>query len=209
MAVGRTLELAVLDTRPGSSRPDLVLSEVRLLDLFGPVGIAIDPRDTRGSNVLQRIAGTPLARSLDVLSRSICGGRTLVLRTDLRFESTVVLPEARRASGDWSSPRNAGVWWTIDVQGVERVVPTGWVEPEAQAAGQPLVGDGRVEFARVEALGREGFEVEVASWRRSNRALASCVAAAGAAEGIDAFDLMVKRDAVVIRGALGTDVLTE
>lgn len=209
MVVGRVLELAVVEARQGAARPDLVLSELRLLDLFGPVDVVVDARDARAPAVVQGIAGTPFARALDVLHRSICGGRTLVVRSDLRFESTVDLPAVRRASGDWSSPRSAGSWWTIDVQGVERAVPVGWVEPEGQVAGDALRGDGHVEVARVEALGREGFESEVATWRRANRPLASCVAAAGAAEGIDAFDLMVKRDAVVIRGALGTDVLTE
>lgn len=209
MAVGRRLELAVVDARPGGSRPDLVLSELRLLDLFGPLDVVVDARDARATAVVTGIAGTPLERALDAVHASICGARTLVVRSDLRFESTVDSPEARRAVGDWSSPRSAGAWWTIDVQGVENAVPSGWVEPEAQAPGRPLPAGGKVELARVEALGREAFEVELATWRRANRALAACVASAGAAEGINAFDLMVKRDALLIRGALGTDVLTE
>ena len=65
MAVGRTVKLAVLETRPGGSRRDLVLSELRLIDLLGK----------RGAFFLQFF----LAQSGDLF----CLGESLLLLADL------------------------------------------------------------------------------------------------------------------------------
>lgn len=209
MAVGRTVKLAVLETRPGGSRRDLVLSELRLIDLLGPVGVVVAAQDARGAGEIPGVAGAAFARSVDAQLRSVCGGRTIAFRSDLGFESQTHGLDVRRTVGDWSSAGGAGPWLTLTVDGMESVRTSGWVEPEDHVGGKPLVGDGRVEVARVEALGREAFESELGRFRRTDRALAACISDAALGEGIDAFDLMVKRDALLIRGALGTDLLTE
>ncbi len=208
MVVGRTFHIGVLEVEPGATNHELTLSELRLVDLLGWVGVVLDDEDARRASTLPPVRDATLAGLVDQPLRSICGGRTLTLRADFGFETEAVQPGAGllRAEGDWTLGDSKAPWRSVLLRGEERVRPEGWLEPEDQVAGKAL--DDHVEFVRIEDLGRAAFEKEESSWRSVNRALADCVDATAKAEGIDAFDLSVKRDAVLIHGALGPDVLT-
>lgn len=212
MMVGRTFQLGVQDVRVGAGSHDLSLSELRLVDLLGPVGVVLDGQDPRRAAILPRVRDTALETLLDQPLHSICGGRTLTLRTDLGFETELRAQadaaDPARAEGDWTLAAGTMPWFNLMLFGESRVRTRGWVEPEDAVGGAPLPGDGAVSLAQIEDVGRAAFGTESLSWRGADRWLADCIGSRAKADGIDAFDLLVKTDAWLIRGALGPDVLT-
>lgn len=203
MLVGRTFTLSVMDVHPGAISHDLAISEIRLVDLLGRVSLEIEGGDARRADVLARVRRTRLEGDLDVPFESLCeAGRTLTLRSDLGFEA-VSGSTGQLAEGDWTLGEPAGPWLALGLEGSLRTRQSGWHEPEDQPV-EAFAAGSAVQIAHVEALGRASFGKEVATLA----ALRPCLKAVGVAGGMDPFDLLVKRDAVVVTGALGTDLLS-
>ncbi len=216
MLVGHTFTFSVTATEPGAHPTGLSVAELGLRDLYGPVGVVVDGLAARSADMLGSVRRTALEPDLDVPLTSLCAtGRSVTLRSNLAFEAefpgteaagdlSATVPQPVVAEGDWTFAKRDGAWFVLTLAGGERAAGTGWIEPEAQAAEDPLASAGVLRLAPVAELSRAAFNKDVAGLG----AVKGCLQATGTESGMDPFDLLVKRDAVVVEGTFGTDLLT-
>lgn len=83
----KTLTLSIVQATAGSRYPDVVLSELRLVDEAGPLGVRISD-SARSQALLGAVKGGPLGEAVDTRWINVCGpddGRELKLRSNHSF----------------------------------------------------------------------------------------------------------------------------
>lgn len=207
---GDRFTVSVLKVIGPGSGTDLTMAEVRLWDPFGPVVLQTpDPAD-RKSALMNEVGRTPFAGVLDRRWEAVCPGsgpESLKLRGNHGL--TVSGPGAagpERFEGEWARVGDEGAWTTLRWIGLRRPVVATWQGPDQEVDHEGESFD--VKLARVAELGRESFGAVVAAARSpGDRAAFACLATLEHDPGTDEFDALVAREAVVVRGPSGVDLL--
>jgi len=213
---GKVITLKVEAVTPGKSYPDMVLSELRLWDGSGPLGVRTPDRLERKTVLEKAIAGTPLSKITNRHLRNYCtedGESTREGQLKLRTDHTIVW---YGQSDDWGSLTAEvldGTWvvasqnkrgTTVDLfarkhRTEESVQPYGG----AERSETHRIAGGKLELLRVEELGPAAFSALVEEWRTgpaSNRV--NCIV-----DVDEAYRALVSRQGVVVRGKALTELL--
>lgn len=213
---GRVWTFLVEDIYPGKVYPDLVLSELRLVDARGPFGVRMTDDEARQQRLRTRLASSPLAKSTDHVWHEVCyppdiadNARRLKLRSNGTF---VYYEEGRSERGDssqdevfdgaWVMKKPQGPWVSVELFGRRQRREYGWIPYAAPSLKDSVnIAGGPLEVARVEDLGPQEFQKLVASWARGIAApKVSCIE-----DG--SYERLVAKSAIVVRGKSLTDLL--
>jgi hypothetical protein len=211
---GRVWKLAVEQAYPGKRYPDLVLSELRLVDAQGPLGVRTPDGDERRRTLEAGLAGSPLGKVANQRWLGRCApedvqsNRQLKLRTNNTFvfyddsgdeESSV----SEVLDGAWVVKTASGPWASVELFGRRHRSETNW-DPYADTEKKDSVriAGGKLEVARVADLGKQEFQKLVAEWSKGTQsAKVECVGSEG-----NTYEDLVKADAVIVRGTAVTDL---
>lgn len=206
----RRIRLGVESAYPGTKYADLVLSELRLWDASGPVGVAVADRAALRAALLAQVDGALAA----ALGRHLSNGcadpagstmRSLKLRADQTFaiyeETCDQMGEACTSEvfdGTWVPIARSGAWTELELFGRRHRVDHAW-DPYADAGPRvketDTIAGGRVRIAALRDLSpREQDELRQAG------AVGGVPVAACIDLGADP-----SRDAVIVRGPPLTD----
>jgi hypothetical protein len=209
--------LRIDEAFPGTHYQDLVISELRFWDAAGPFTVAAPDAAQREVALRAEIAGGPLPALLDRSWVSVCKWQSdhrLKLRgnhTFAWFEMTeqgdgTVISEV--FDGVWVPVQAGGPWAEARLYGRRHRIERDWrpYEMEARQRETDQIAGGTVELARVADLGPAGWRELHAEWRESSFAAGpvTCIPDADAA-----YERLVKRRAVVVRGAPFQSLLAE
>jgi hypothetical protein len=204
--------LRIDEAVPGSVYPDLVISELRFWDAEGPFTVSTSDAKEREAALRAEIAGGPLPDLLDREWVAACGedgARHLKLRGNHTFvwyedrEPDEVSAKQEVFDGVWIPTRPGGPWAKIELYGRRHRIERTW-RPYEDAARRETdrIGGGNVEVARLADLGPDGWKALYSEWKGGESAgRLACIGDAGAYEDL------VKRNAVVVRGAPFQDLL--
>ncbi len=211
---GREWKVLVEDVYPGKSYPDLVLSELRLVDAKGPLGVRIAAEAARPQALQKRLEGSPLGKLADRAWKNVCGSadddsqRRLKLRTrgTFVFYEDETFGDSERHEvfdGAWVVKKDAGPWAAVELFGRRQRSEKNW-DPYADSANKETVriAGGTLEVARVEDLGAQEFQKLVAAWSKGVQSgQVQCVK-----KGALSYEDLVKRGAFFVRGKALTDL---
>ncbi|PTL80902.1 hypothetical protein [Vitiosangium sp. GDMCC 1.1324] len=213
---GRVWKVSVEQVYPGKRYPDMVLSELRLVDAQGPLGVRTPDGDERKHALEAGLKGSPLAKVANQRWLGRCAPSDAEARSDrqlkLRTNNTFVFydnsgDEASSMSevldGAWVVKNASGPWATVELFGRRHRSETNW-DPYADTATKDTVriAGGKLEVARVADLGRQEFEKLVAEWSKGTQsAKVECVGKEG-----NSYEDLVKSNAFVVRGTAVTDL---
>ncbi len=200
----------------GTRYPDLVLSELRFWDAAGPFTVATSDAPQREAALREEIAGGPLPHLLDRLWVQACpkdGTRHLKVRGNHTF----VWYEAHGDDEDESATQEvfdgvyvptqrSGPWARIELYGRRHRIERSWRPYEDLARRETdRIGGGNVELTRLADLGAEGWKALAGQWKGGESAgRLDCVEDLAAA-----YDELVKRNAILVRGGPFQDLLVE
>ncbi|QRO02099.1 hypothetical protein JRI60_25355 [Archangium violaceum] len=214
---GRVWKLAVEEVYPGKRYPDMVLSELRLVDAQGPLGVRTADAAERQRTLEAGLTGSPLEKVINhrwsgrcITNNDINDPRRFKLRTNNTFvyydnnaaEETSV---SEVLDGAWVVKNASGPWASVELFGRRHRSETNW-DPYADSTTKDTVriAGGKLEVARVADLGRQEFEKLVAQWSKGTQAdKVRCVGEQG-----NTYDDLVKADAFVVRGTAVTDLFS-
>lgn len=207
---GDRFTISVLKVVGPGAGSDLAVAEVRLWDPFGPVVLRTpDPADRKDA-LMNEVGRTPFAGVLDRRWEAVCPGsgpESLKLRSNHGL--TVSGPGAvgvERFEGEWARVDDDGAWTTLRWIGRRRPVVATWQGPDQEVDHEGESLD--VKLARVTELGREPFAAMVAAARSpEDRAAFACLATLEHGPGTTEYDALVAREAVVVKGPTGVDLL--
>jgi hypothetical protein len=223
---GTTFRLTVQKARAGKRYPDLVLSELRLVDRQGPLGVKTLDGEERRKALEAALAGSPLREVVNRSWTSRCEPdsedavvRALKLRTNHTF---VVYENQDVLDGAWVVQKTGKPWSTVEIFGRQNRASSEW-QPysDTPARDTTRVVGGKLEIARVADLDEKTFRQLVSRWSAGDLAsMAWCIQLsdeeADAAGGeLDAsgrkqyasYADLVKEGAIIVRGAAMTDVM--
>ncbi|WP_257450295.1 NADase-type glycan-binding domain-containing protein [Archangium lipolyticum] len=214
---GREWKLAVVEVYPGKRYPDMVLSELRLVDAQGPLGVRTSDAAERQRALEAGLAGSPLEKVANhrwrgrcITNNDIYDPRRFKLRTNNTFvyydnnasEETTV---SEVLDGAWVVKNASGPWAAVELFGRRHRSETNW-DPYADTTTKDSVriAGGKLEVARVVDLGKQEFEKLVAQWSKGPQAdKVLCLGEQG-----NTYDDLVKADAFVVRGTAVTDIFS-
>jgi hypothetical protein len=218
---GRVLRLKVDKAKAGPKLPDLVLSELLLVDAQGPLTVRTPELEQQRKELLAQVAGTGLEKIVDGRWRKRCEAeayvvRTLKLRSNRSFVFHDVVAETGKNSGEydetvegawvvkkveppWATVELFGRWHRFDMMLKKVAGEWDFQEVESQRAG-----GGTLEIARVADLGEQAFQQLVTEWAKGpQRQVVDCVGKPG-----HAYADLVASDAFFIRGKAVTELLS-
>jgi hypothetical protein len=217
---GSTFKLTVEKAIAGSRYPDLVLSELRLVDSQGPLTVQTPDVEERRKAFQAELAGSSLAQVVDQSFHKHCPAESgFVDRSfKLRSNHTFVFYDAVYTSGvselkydetldgAWVVKTKGKPWTTIELFGrrhrvdTESWMPYGDDNPKTEST---RIGGGKLEIARVADMDKKGFEKLVAEWAKGpQKAAVSCVGPGGFS-----YEALVKAEALFVRGPAVTELL--
>jgi hypothetical protein len=213
---GRAWKLTVESVFPGKRYPDLVLSELRLVDAQGSLGVRTPDMDERKKAFQQELSATALAKVVDRRWRGACAsGEGAVWRTlKLRSNHTFVLYDDTEGvdgepsvsevlDGAWVVKKTGKPWSTVELFGRRHRNEKSW-EPYGDSKSRETVriAGGKLEVARVADLGREAFIALMNEW------LTGPLSARAACLEVEttAYDVLAKEGAFIVRGTALTDI---
>lgn len=212
---GRVWKVLVEDVYPGKRYPDLVLSELRLVDAQGPLGVRTPDAAERKSALEKSLVGSPLEKVANRRWRGRCteletgtwerhfklrGNHTFVFYDEAADEAEQV---TEVLDGAWVVKSASGPWAAVELFGRRHKSETNW-DPYADMAKKDTVRivGGKLEVARVADLGQQEFAKLVAEWAKGTQAFkVSCVGTEG-----NSYEDLVKADAFIVRGTAVTDL---
>jgi hypothetical protein len=218
---GRILRVKVEKAKAGPKFPDLVLSELLLVDPQGPLTVRTPELEQQRKELLAQVAGTGLEKIVDGRWRKRCEAeayvvRTLKLRSNRSFLFHDVLAETEKNSGEydetvegvWVVKKVEAPWVTVELFGrrhrIDTVLKKVAGEWDFQEVKSQSAGGGTVEIARVADLGEQAFNKLVAEWAKSpHRQVVDCVG-----QQDHSYADLVKADAFFIRGRTVTELLS-
>jgi hypothetical protein len=212
---GRVWKVAVTEVYPGTRYPDLVLSELRLVDARGPLGVRTPDGAERKLALEKSLVGSPLEKVINRRWRGRCGeidmgtserrfklrsNHTFVFYDDTGDEDTKV---SEVLDGAWVVKSASGPWAAVELFGRRHKTETKW-DPYADTAKKDSVriAGGKLEIAWVADLGQQAFEKLMAQWSKGTQALkVNCLVLEN-----HSYEDLVKADAFVVRGTAVTDL---
>ncbi|MFL5354883.1 NADase-type glycan-binding domain-containing protein [Archangium sp.] len=211
---GRVWKLSVDEVYPGKRYPDMVLSELRLVDAQGPLGVRTPDGDERKRALETGLAGSPLGKVANQRWRGLCApeavksDRQFKLRTNNTFvfyddSDDATWSASEVLDGAWVVKQASGPWAAVELFGRRHRSETNW-DPYADTQNKDTVriAGGKLEVARVADLGRKEFEKLVAEWSKGTQSgKVECVGQEG-----HTYEDLVKADAFVVRGTAVTDL---
>lgn len=213
---GTTFKLTVEKAIAGTKYPDLVLSELRLVDKQGPLTVSTPDQEERRKALESELAGTVLREVVNRSWKNRCqpvaasGSRSLKLRTNHSF---VLYSSVEGGDGSGSTTVTDGAWvvqkpgkpWSsVELFGRRQRSESNW-EPyrgDVTQSSTRIMG-GKLEMARVADLGEKEFKKLMADWDSSHPDSVGCV---GEDAGTSYADL-AKAGAIVIKGLTLEDLL--
>ncbi|WP_224363008.1 NADase-type glycan-binding domain-containing protein [Hyalangium versicolor] len=223
---GKTFKLTVDKAIAGSKYPDLVLSELRLVDAQGTLTVRTPDMEERRKVFQGELANTSLAKVVDQSWYNRCAEQSgLVVRTlKLRSNHTFVFYDNTQGEGDpdkgvdeskevldgaWVVKKSAKPWTAIELYGRRHVIrtTTGWVpygDVEEKSTESTRIGGGTLEIARVADLDEKAFQQLAAEWLGGVQGRSvGCLATAG-----HTYKELVAVDALFVRGPAVTDLFS-
>jgi hypothetical protein len=218
---GRILRLKVDKAKAGPKFPDLVLSELLLVDPQGPLTVRTPELEQQRKELLAQVAGTGLEKIVDGRWRKRCEAetyvvRTLKLRANRSFVFHDVVAETGKNSGEydetvegaWVVKKVEAPWTTVELFGrrhrFDSVLKKVAGEWDFQEVESQRAGGGTLEIARVADLGEQAFQQLVAEWAQGpQRQVVECVGEQG-----HTYADLVASDAFFIRGKTVTELLS-
>jgi len=216
---GRVWTVRVKDIYPGKSYPDLVLSELRLVDARGPLGVRTSDGDTRQQALRTRLAASPLGKETDRAWHGVCSlaeahtrfknERRFKLRTNGTFvfyedlEGRDDLHRTEVFDGAWVVKNDQGPWASVDLFGRRHRSERSWAPYEEERSQETVrIAGGSLEVARVEDLGPAEFQKLVADWSRGVLSKkVHCLA-----RDAKSYETLVGKGAFFVRGKALTDL---
>ncbi len=215
---GKTLKLTVDKAIAGTKYPDLVLSELRLVDAQGPLSVRTTDTDARRKAFQAALANTSLGKVVDRSWSKRCETgnghmtRTFKARTNHTFvfydqvtgtENDEDYDEV--LDGAWVVKKVARPWAAIELYGRRHRVESRSWNPyeEPRDTESTRIGGGTLEIARVADLDEPSFQKLVAEW--SNAPQSQAVPCMGK-EG-NTYKELVAADAILVRGPAVTELL--
>jgi len=218
---GSTLRVKVDKAKAGPKFPDLVLSELLLVDSQGPFTVRTPELEQQRKQLLAQVAGTGLEKLVDGRWSKRCEAeayvvRTLKLRGNRSFLFHDVVAETGKNSGEydetvegtWIVKKVEAPWATVELLGRRhrfdtelKMVAGEW---EFQEVESLRTGSGTLEIARVADLGEQAFQQLVAEWAKGpQRQVVDCVGKPG-----HTYADLVASEAFFIRGKAVTELLS-
>lgn len=207
----RRIRLSIDTVYRGSKYPDMVLSELRLWDAAGPVGVAVTDREAMRAALLAELKGSSLAPLLGRHLTNGCTGdgddyrRTLKLRPDQTFvvyEASSDPTGGESASevfdGTWVPTGRDGPWTEVELFGRRHRVDERWdpyAERPKSVKESDRIAGGRLRIAVVGDL-PDGERASVLAPSGSAPPIGACLEPSG-----DALHA-----GVVVRGPQLTDL---
>jgi len=215
---GRAWTVRVEDVYPGKSYKDLVLSELRLVDARGPLGVRTADAETRLQALRTRLADSPLGKLVDKPWQAFCdppgtdsSDRRLKLRTNGTFvfyedaqEGNETTHRTEVFDGAWVLKKGTAPWTAVELFGRRHRSERSWAPYSDRTRHQESVriAGGTLEWVRVESLGLAGFKQLVADWARDvQREKVDCFEADEAS-----YQRLVDQQAFFVRGKAITDL---
>ncbi len=216
---GTTFTLTVEKALAGKKYPDLVLSELRLVDKQGPLTVRTPDLEERTQALAAKVASTPLTDVVDRSWSNRCeplgadSSRRLRLRTNHTF---VIYENATQgdnaiedvADGTWVMQKSGNPWTTVEVFGRRHRSEVSW-EPYSSDVPKDttrIIG-GKLEIARVRDLSLAEFQKTISGWKSGDNAIAGCVDAPEGQEGRATYKDLVKQGAIIVRGTALSDIM--
>ena len=219
---GRVWTVRVEGVYPGKSYPDLVLSELRLVDARGPFGLSTPEADTRQQALRTRLAKSPLGKVVDRSWHGVCSStrEDSKRRLKLRSQGTFVFYEDAESTefagsddsdhrtevfdGAWVMKNGKGPWVSVELFGRRHRIEKHWAPYADQKLDKDTVriAGGSLEVARVADLDADEFQAYLSDWSTSVQSeRVDCVKR----DKMDQASL-VAREAVFVRGKAITDL---
>jgi|GEM_PF-2943143 len=212
---GQVWKVLVEDVYPGKRYPDLVLSELRLVDAQGPLGVRTPDMAERKQALEKSLVGSPLEKVVNRRWSGRCtelGAGTWERHFKLRGNHTFVVYDGspddeeqltQVLDGAWVVKSASGPWTVVELFGRRHTSETSW-DPYADMAKKEMVRivGGKLEVARVADLGQQQFKKLVAEWAEGTQSFkVGCVGTEG-----NSYEDLVKADAFIVRGTAVTDL---
>lgn len=215
---GRVWRLVVGQVYPGSKYPDMVLSELRLVDKSGPLGVQTEEGLARQRVLVEALKASPLGQVVGRTWRNLCEpeaarlSRKLKLRTNHTFvlydDSEAEGPDESKVSevtdGAWVVQQGGGPRAVVELYGRRHRTEEGW-EPYADgpsAKETVRIAGGRLQVMRVADLTAQEFQKVIAEWRKGPQAeRVACVGSNG-----NDYERLKAAGALFLQGSAVTDL---
>lgn len=204
-AQAKVIRLVIEQAVKGTKYADLVLSELRLVDQAGPLGVSTPDMSERQGELEKEIAGRALSSIVDRGFEQRCQRANLKLRTNHTFVSYLDATDEESGAtevfdGAWIVKEQAAPWSKVELFGRRhRTEPSS--DPYGSGPSETVrISGGVVSIARVADLGKDGFATLVAEWFKGPSAeQLRCLGED--AESLKAkFGELVKQEAIAIKG---------
>lgn len=204
----KRITLSIVQATAGSRYPDVVLSELRLVDEAGPLGVSVS--DTaRSQALLAAVASGPLAEAVDARWVNVCGpesARELKLRSNHSFvyyadDFGWNEPDAQNSmvfDGAWV-PKDAG---QATLYGRKHMVSSSW-EPYVgdSVSERTRIAGGKIQWIPVASLTQAQFDAQLADLQaRGGWYPADCVQS-------DSYAELKSKGAAIVQGDAVLDLL--
>ena len=204
----KKLTLSIVQATAGSRYPDVVISELRLIDSAGPLGISVSGT-ARSQALLSAVKSGPLSGAVDARWVSVCGpenARELKLRSNHSFvyyadDFGWNEPDAQNSmvfDGAWV-PNGGG---KATLYGRKHMVSSSW-QPygDDSVTERTRIAGGKIQWIPVASLSKAEFKTELEDLKaRGGWYPADCV-------GVESYEELKGKGAAIVQGEVVLDLL--
>ncbi|MFT5586474.1 MAG: hypothetical protein ACI9VR_004073 [Cognaticolwellia sp.] len=204
----RQLTLSIVEATAGSRYPDVVISELRLIDPAGPLGISVSGT-ARSQALLSVVKSGPLSGAVDARWVNVCGpenARELKLRSNHSFvyyadDFGWNEPDAQNSmvfDGAWV-PNSGG---KATLYGRKHMVSSSW-QPygDDSVTERTRIAGGKIQWIPVASLSEAEFKTELEDLKaRGGWYPADCL-------GADSYEELKGKGAAIVQGEAVLDLL--